>query len=80
MQKPRGRDAGKHEASKKNGHDFREEKENREKEVMETALLAGHILLENGAEISRVEETFDRICRHYGVEWGKAFVVSDGLV
>ena len=35
--------------------------------VLETALLAAHILLENGAEISRVEETFDRICRHYGV-------------
>ena len=79
MQKPRGRDAGKHEASKKNGHDFREEKENREKEVMETALLAGHILLENGAEISRVEETFDRICRHYGVESGNAFVLSNGI-
>lgn len=79
MQKPRGRDAGKHEASKKNGHDFREEKESREKEVMETALLAGHILLENGAEISRVEETFDRICRHYGVESGNAFVLSNGI-
>lgn len=50
-----------------------------EKEVMETALLAGHILLENGAEISRVEETFDRICRHYGVESGSAFVLSNGI-
>lgn len=50
-----------------------------EKEAMETALLAGHILLENGAEISRVEETIDRICRHYGVKSGNAFVLSNGI-
>lgn len=48
-------------------------------EVMEIALQAGHILLENGAEISRVEETIDRICRHYGVENGQAFVLSNGI-
>ena len=47
--------------------------------VLETALLAAHILLENGAEISRVEETFDRICRHYGVSSGSAFVLSNGI-
>ncbi len=51
----------------------------KENEVMETALLAGHILLENGAEISRVEETFDRICSHYGVNSGNAFVLSNGI-
>ena len=51
----------------------------KENDVMETALLAGHILLENGAEISRVEETFDRICRHYGVMSGNAFVLSNGI-
>ena len=39
-----------------------------DKEVMELAIGAGHLLLENGAEIFRVEETMDRICRHYGVE------------
>lgn len=50
-----------------------------EKEVMEAALQAGHILLENGAEISRVEETIDRICRYYGVESGNAFVLSNGI-
>lgn len=37
--------------------------ESREKEVMEAALQAGHLLLENGAEISRVEETMERICQ-----------------
>ena len=50
-----------------------------ESAVLETALLAAHILLENGAEISRVEETFDRICRHYGVNSGSAFVLSNGI-
>lgn len=38
-----------------------------EREVMEVAMEAGHILLENGAEIFRVEETINRICRHYGM-------------
>ncbi len=50
-----------------------------DKEVMELALQAGHILLENGAEISRVEETMDRICHHYGVESGSEFVLSNGI-
>lgn len=49
------------------------------REVMETALEAGHILLENGAEIFRVEETMDRICHHYGLESGNAFVLSNGI-
>lgn len=50
-----------------------------EKEVMELALKAGQILLQSGAEISRVEETMDRICRHYGVESGNEFVLSNGI-
>ena len=50
-----------------------------DKEVMELALQAGHILLENGAEIFRVEETMDRICRHYGVQSGNEFVLSNGI-
>lgn len=50
-----------------------------EKEVMEAALEAGHILLENGAEIFRVEETIDRICQYYGVKSGNAFVLSNGI-
>lgn len=53
--------------------------EKEEKEVMETAIMAGHILLENGAEIFRVEETIDRVCRHYGVKSGNAFVLSNGI-
>lgn len=53
--------------------------EENSKKVMELALLAGHILLENGAEIFRVEETIDRICRHYGMQSENAFVLSNGI-
>ncbi len=49
-----------------------------EEKVLETASLAGHILLENGAEIARVEETMERIARHYGVE-AQNFVLSNGI-
>lgn len=41
--------------------------------------MAGHILLENGAEIYRVEETIDRICGYYGVNSENAFVLSNGI-
>ena len=50
-----------------------------EEKVLETASLAGHILLENGAEIARVEETMERIARHYGVESHNFFVLSNGI-
>ena len=37
-------------------------------EVLEVAAEAGHILLENGAEISRVEDIMARIASAYGVD------------
>lgn len=48
-------------------------------EVLEVASEAGHIMLENGAEIARVEETMERISRHYGIEKRKSFVLSNGI-
>ncbi|XIJ23002.1 threonine/serine exporter family protein [Lacrimispora sp. JR3] len=42
-------------------------------------MQAGDILLENGAEIFRVEETMERICRYYGIESGNSFVLSNGI-
>lgn len=48
-------------------------------QAMEVATMAGHILLENGAEISRVEETMDRIASHYGVDSRNFFVLSNGI-
>lgn len=47
--------------------------------VLEAAMTAGHILLENGAEISRVEETMERISRHFGVTSENFFVLSNGI-
>ena len=46
--------------------------------VLEFAMRAGRLLLENGAEIFRVEETIQRICRHYGVRSASTFVLSNG--
>ena len=48
-------------------------------EVLEVASKAGHILLENGAEISRVEDIMSRIASHYGVDSGNFFVLSNGI-
>lgn len=48
-------------------------------EALEVASLAGHVLLENGAEISRVEETMERIARYYGAASSDFFVLSNGI-
>ena len=48
-------------------------------EVLEVASEAGHILLENGAEISRVEDIMSRIASHYGVDTSNFFVLSNGI-
>jgi len=50
-----------------------------EQKVLDLATLAGHILLENGAEISRVEETMDRIASYYGASSSNFFVLSNGI-
>lgn len=50
-----------------------------ERRVLDAAMEAGHILLENGAEIARVEDTMERICAHYGVTGGEFFVLSNGI-
>jgi uncharacterized membrane protein YjjP (DUF1212 family) len=48
-------------------------------DVLEVASVAGHILLENGAEISRVEDIMARISTYYGVDKGNFFVLSNGI-
>lgn len=48
-------------------------------EILGLASEAGHILLENGAEISRVEETMERIAGHYGETGENFFVLSNGI-
>ena len=53
--------------------------EDRFSEVLELASKAGHILLQNGAEISRVEDIMARIATHFGVSSGNFFVLSNGI-
>lgn len=48
-------------------------------EILNLASAAGHLLLENGAEISRVEETMERIAEHYGEDKENFFVLSNGI-
>ena len=50
-----------------------------EGEVLDTAMEAGHILLENGAEIFRVEDTMRRLAKNFGVETEHFFVLSNGI-
>ena len=51
----------------------------RSEEVLRLASEAGRILLQNGAEISRVEDTMERIATHYGVQGENFFVLSNGI-
>ena len=48
-------------------------------EVLDVAAKAGHILLENGAEISRVEDIMSRISSHFGVDSGNFYVLSNRI-
>ena len=47
--------------------------------VLELALEAGRILLRNGAEIFRVEETIDHICKRFDIDEVDSFVLSNGI-
>lgn len=53
--------------------------ENSKAEILFLAQRAGHILLQNGAEITRVEVTMKRIARHYGVDDLNFFILSNGI-
>ncbi|MEG1777725.1 MAG: threonine/serine exporter family protein, partial [Angelakisella sp.] len=48
-------------------------------DALETAVFAGNILLESGAEIFRVEETILRIAEAYGVKSCNTFIFSSGI-
>lgn len=47
--------------------------------VLELALEAGRVLLRNGAEIFRVEETIEHICKRFEIEEMDTFVLSNGI-
>lgn len=48
--------------------------------LIDTAALAGTIMLENGAEIYRVEETINYMLKTSGLKISEAFVVSTGIM
>lgn len=48
--------------------------------LLKVATYAGQILLENGAETYRVEETIWRICKLYGAEYADSFVTPTGII
>lgn len=49
------------------------------KKVLQLALDAGTVLLSNGAEIWRVEDTISHICKAYGIDDVDAFVLSNAI-
>ncbi len=50
-----------------------------QKKILILALFAGQIMLENGAETYRVEDTIIRICKAYGVSHVESFVTPTGI-
>ena len=51
-----------------------------QEKALRLATEVGHVLLENGAEISRVEQTMERIATAYGVSDESFFVLSNGII
>ncbi len=51
-----------------------------QEQALQLATQAGHIMLQNGAEISRVEDTMKRIANAYGVEDENFFILSNGII
>lgn len=49
-------------------------------EILQVATLAGQIILENGGETYRVEETIWRICKAFGAEQAESFVTPTGIM
>ena len=47
--------------------------------VLEVATLAGELLLRNGAEISRIEDTMERVLRAYGIEDYHVYAIANGI-
>lgn len=48
--------------------------------VIETVLLAGKIMIENGADMSRVDDTLRRIAQNAGIRKPRIFETTTGLI
>ncbi|MEW9121289.1 MAG: threonine/serine exporter family protein [Thermotaleaceae bacterium] len=53
--------------------------EDARKKILILALYAGQIMLENGAETYRVEDTIVRICKAYHISFVESFVTPTGI-
>lgn len=49
------------------------------KKILNTTILAGEVLLYNGAEIFRIQETMIRIARAYGASEFHVYTISNGI-
>ncbi|WP_261809797.1 threonine/serine exporter family protein [Levilactobacillus humaensis] len=52
----------------------------RDQLILHTALTAGRIMIENGSEIERVEDTMTRIAHNAGAETSQLFVMITGIL
>ncbi len=48
-------------------------------EIVDLVVLAGEIMLKNGAETSRVEQTMDHMARACGARYAESFVIPTGV-
>ena len=51
-----------------------------EHRILDVAIEMGHILLESGAEIFRVEDTMRRVCDHFHVDSSSFFVTANAII
>lgn len=51
----------------------------RQKKILMLAVRAGEILMKNGAEVYRVEDTMSRICKACGIEHVEVFATPTGI-
>ncbi|KPU28029.1 hypothetical protein TR13x_01395 [Caloranaerobacter sp. TR13] len=49
------------------------------KKLLVMAILAGKVMLKNGAETYRVEDTIKRICKSRNIDFAEAFVTPTGI-
>lgn len=49
-------------------------------EILQVAMFAGQMILENGGETYRVEETIWRICKMYGADEAESFATPTGIM
>lgn len=62
------------------GKDGMSSQKKRDQLILHTALTAGRIMIENGSEIERVEDTMTRIAHNAGAQTSQLFVMITGIL